>query len=41
MRSTLDYRSAPWSRAYPAPARDLRGRPLVLLGPYSHLGGVW
>lgn len=36
----LDYQ-APWARAFPENARGLRQRPLVLLGPYSHLGGVY
>jgi FkbM family methyltransferase len=40
MATTLDYTKA-WDAAYPEPARGLRERPLVLLGPYSHLGGVY
>lgn len=36
----LDY-EAPWDVAYPERPRDLRRRPLVLLGPLSHLGGVY
>lgn len=37
----LDYQSPSWESDYPAPARDLAQRPIVLLGPYSHLGGVY
>jgi FkbM family methyltransferase len=40
MPAPLDYR-APWDRACPERRRGLRERPLVLLGPYSHLGGVY
>lgn len=36
----LDYRT-PWDLAFPVRSRGLRDRPLVLLGPYSYLGGVY
>jgi len=40
MSPVIDYAKA-WDATYPEPARGLRERPLVLLGPYSHLGGVY
>ena len=41
MPTTLDYTAEPWDVAYPEPRRGLRERPMVLLGPFSHLGGVF
>lgn len=40
MSRGLDYHAS-WSHAFPVRTRGLRERPLVLLGPYSHLGGVY
>lgn len=36
----LDY-STPWETCFPERTRNLRARPMVLLGPLSHLGGVY
>lgn len=36
----LDY-DAPWEHGFPERPRRLCSRPMVLLGPFSHLGGVY
>ncbi|MEO8487071.1 MAG: FkbM family methyltransferase [Betaproteobacteria bacterium] len=39
--AVLDYGNEGWNHAFPEPKRGIRERPLILLGPFSHLGGVY
>lgn len=41
MTVKLDYCDHSWSDTFGSFARGIRNRPLVLLGPYSYLGGIY
>src|SRR5262245_46717884 len=41
MDTQLDYNSASWSDTFPLTSIGIRDRPVDLLGPFSHLGGIY
>jgi len=41
MTTKLDYESAAWGHVYPDQSIGVRERPLVILAPRSHMGGIY